>query len=165
MERENFVKKINDLKKANKLDLSTGEDLSIGLMNLVSLEEHFLFSFMKTEEPQYLEFLEQTREVRKRLLAKIVKKDEKDFGEQWCISKHLLATSMRLTEVGTKYLHDGKKKDAEEIFMDAFNMYSMFWATNGFLGSEKSLSLEKPGKSKMSKLSTKLKSMLDCCKE
>jgi hypothetical protein len=165
MDSKNFVQKINDLKKANKLDLSVGEDLSIGLMNLVSLEEHFLFSYMKTEEPRYLEFLEQTREVRKRLLAKIVKKDEKDFGEQWCISKHLLATSMRLTEVGTKYLHDGKKKDAEEIFMDAFNMYSMFWAVNGFLGSEKKGIFGKPSKSKMSKLSEKLKGLLDCCKE
>jgi hypothetical protein len=165
MDKKNFVKKIDEIKKSNKLDLSVGEDLSIGLMNLVSLEEHFLFSYMKTEEPQYLDFLEQTREVRKRLLAKIVKKEDGDFGEQWCISKHLLATSMRLTEVGTKYLHDGNKKDAEEIFADAFNMYSMFWAINGFLGSEKSLKLEKPKKSKMSMLSNKLKEMLDCCRE
>jgi len=165
MNKENFIQKIEDLKKSNKLDLSVGEDLSIGLMNLISLEEHFLFSFMKTEEPRYLEFLEQTREVRKKLLAKIVNRKEGDFGEQWCISKHLLATSMRLTEVGTKYLHDGKKKDAEEIFMNAFNLYSMFWAINGFLGSEKTLKLESPGKSKMSKLSTKLKSLLDCCRE
>ena len=165
MDKENFVKKIDEIKKSNKLDLSVGEDLSIGLMNLVSLEEHFLFSYMKTEEPRYLEFLEQTREVRKRLLAKIVKKEDGDFGEQWCISKHLLATSMRLMEVGTKYLHDGKKKEAEEILADAFNMYSMFWGINGFLDSEKELKVEKPGKSKMSMLSTKLKEMLDCCRE
>ncbi len=163
MDSKNFVNKINDLKKANKLDLSIGEDLSIGLMNLVSLEEHFLFSYMKTEESGYLKFLEQTREVRKRLLAKIVKRREGDFSEQWCISKHLLATSMRLTEVGTKYLHDGKNKDAEEVFMDAFNMYSMFWAVNGFGELEKESG--KLEKSKMSKLSTKLKSMLDCCRE
>ncbi len=162
MDSKNFVQKINDIKRANKLDLSVGEDLSIGLMNLISLEEHFLFSYMKTEESRYLEFLEQTREIRKRLLVKIVKRKDGDFGEQWCISKHLLATSMRLTEVGTKYLHDGNKKDAEEIFMDAFNMYSMFWAVNGFLGTT---SFGKPTKSKMSILSTKLKSLLDCCKE
>src|SRR3989344_2254180 len=108
---ENFIKKIDELKQENKLDLSSGEDLSIALMNLVSLEEHFLFSFMKTSQEKYLEFLEQTRELRKKLLAKIVKKD--DNSEKWCISKHLLATSMRLTEVGTKYLHNGNKKEAE----------------------------------------------------
>ncbi|MBU3923625.1 MAG: hypothetical protein KJ592_01795 [Nanoarchaeota archaeon] len=162
MDRENFVKKIDEIKKANHLDLSVGEDLSIGLMNLVSLEEHFLFSYMKTEESKYLEFLEEVREVRKRLLAKIVKREDGDYGETWCISKHLLATSMRLTEVGTKYLHDGKKVDAEEMFADAFDMYSMFWAVNGFLSS---LSSGKSSKSKISKISDKLKGMLDCCKE
>jgi hypothetical protein len=165
MDSKNFVKKIDEIKRANKLDLSVGEDLSIGLMNLVSLEEHFLFSYMKTEEARYLEFLEDVREVRKRLLERIVKREDGDYGEVWCISKHLLATAMRLSEVGTKYLHDGKKKDAEEIFMVSFNMYSMFWAMNGFLDSEKSVGFEKPGKGKMSKLSEKLKSLLDCCKE
>ena len=49
--------------------------------------------------------------------------------------------------------------------MDAFNMYSMFWAINGFLGSEKSLKTGRTEKNKMSKLSTKLKGLLDCCKE
>lgn len=164
MDSENFVRKIDEIKKANKLDLSIGEDLSIALMNLVSLEEHFLFSFMKTEESKYLDFLEEVREIRKRLLARIVEKKDGDYGEQWCISKHLLATAMRLSEVGTKYLHDGKKKDAEGIFVDAFNVYSMFWVVNGVLDSERGF-LGKPTKSKLSKLSAKLKEMLDCCKE
>src|SRR3990167_6674080 len=128
---ENFIKQINEIKNDNKLDLSIGEDLSIALMNLVSLEEHFLFSYMKTENEKYLEFLEQIRELRKKLLARIVKKEENDESEKWCISKHLLATSMRLTEVGTKYLHDGKRKEAEDCFYEAFNLYSMFWAVNG----------------------------------
>ena len=165
MDSKDFVKKINEIKKANKLDLSIGEDLSIGLMNLISLEEHFLFSFMKTEDSKYLELLEQTREVRKRLLAKIVKKNDGDHSEQWCISKHLLATSMRLMEIGTKYLHEGNEKDAEEIFIDAFNIYSIFWKVNGFLDSKKQTNFKKPEKSKMSKLSAKLKSLLDCCRE
>ena len=133
MQANNFIKKINEAKEADSLDLSIGEDLSIALMNLVSLEEHFLFSFMKTSQSKYLEFLEQTRELRKKLLAKIVKKEKRkdDNSEKWCISKHLLAASMRLTEVGTKYLHEGKKKEAEESFYEAFNLYSMFWAVNG----------------------------------
>ncbi len=175
MDKKNFVKKVEDIKKANKLDLSVGEDLSIGLMNLVSLEEHFLFSFMKSEDSKYLEFLEETREVRKRLLAKIVRKEDGDFAETWCISKHLLGTSMRLMEVGTKYLHDDKKVEAEELFVDAFNMYSMFWSVNRFLNiknGEKEFSIAgfdkkktKSHKGKLSKLSEKLKEALDCCRE
>src|SRR3989344_7828705 len=157
---ENFIKQINEIKNDNKLDLSIGEDLSIALMNLISLEEHFLFSFIKTSEEKYLEFLEQIRELRKKLLARIVKKD--DDSEKWCISKHLLATSMRLTEVGTKYLHNGNKKEAEELFYDAFNIYSLFWAMNGNKDVKKKINISE---SKLSKISQVMKKILDCCKE
>lgn len=160
MNKENFIKQIQEIKGKNSLDLSLGEDLSIALMNLVSLEEHFLFSFMKTSEKKYLTFLEQIRELRKKLLAKIVKKD--DDSEKWCISKHLLAVSMRLTEVGTKYLHDNKKKEAEECFIEAFNLYSLFWAVNGVGEINKE---DKINESKLSKISQLIKKILDCCKE
>lgn len=159
---KNFIKTIDKIKKKNKLDLSVGEDLSIALMNLISLEEHFLFSYTKTQNKKFLEFLEQVREIRKKYLAKIVKKDDKDYSEKWCISKHLLATSMRLIEVGTKYLHDGKKKEAEEVFIDAFNMYNLLWAINGFVKLEKN---EEISDSKLSKVSKMMKKILDCCKE
>ena len=162
MKADNFVKQINEIKEKNSLDLSSGEDLSIALMNLVSLEEHFLFSFMKTEQKKYLEFLEQVRELRKKLLGKLVKKD--DDSEKWCISKHLLATAMRLSEVGTKYLHDGKKKDAEELFIEAFNIYSMFWAVNG-VGADKMENNIVVAETKLSKISLLIKKVLDCCKE
>ena len=161
MKKENFIKTIDEIKNSNTLDLSIGEDLSIALMNLVSLEEHFLFSYMKTENKKFLDFLEQTREIRKKLLVKIVKRDEEDYSEKWCISKHLLATSMRLSEVGTKYLHDGKKKEAEELFIDAFNFYSMFWAVNGLANMKG----PKVSGSKLSKISQLMKKILDCCKE
>lgn len=157
MKRENFVKEIERIKKDNELDLSLGEDLSIAIMNLISLEEHFLFSFMKTSEDRFLDFLEETRELRKKLLAKIVVKDE---SEKWCISKHLLATSMRLTEVGTKYLHAGKKKEAEKTFDDAFDIYTLFWKLNN-----ENIKTSKIEKGKLSKISESLKKMLDCCKE
>lgn len=160
MESENFIKEIERIKEKTGLDLSLGEDLSIALMNLISLEEHFLFSFMKTQEEKFLDFLEQTREVRKRLLAKIVKKD--DGSEKWCISKHIFATAMRLTEVGTKQLHDGKKKEAEESFTDAFNIYNLFWAVNGFVNIGKD---KKVSEGKLSKISQMMKKLLDCCKE
>ncbi len=162
MKIKNFIKEIEEIKNENSLDLSAGEDLSIALMNLVSLEEHFLFSYMKTENEKFLEFLEQTRELRKKLLKKIVKDEKEDYSEKWCISKHLLATSMRLSEVGTKYLHDGKKQEAEELFTDAFNMYNLFWLLNGFVKFNDN---QKATKSKLSFISEKMKKLLDCCKE
>lgn len=162
MKQENFIKQIEEIKQKGSLDLSLGEDLSIALMNLVSLEEHFLFSYMKTEDKKFLEFLEQIRELRKKLMLKIVRRGEGDYSEKWCISKHLLASSMRLSEVGTKYLHDNMKKEAEECFSEAFNLYSLFWNLNGVGKAEENIKINK---GKLSKISILMKKILDCCKE
>lgn len=120
-----LIKKVEELKKSGTVDLSTEEDLSIAVMNLISLEEHFFFSGAKTSKTEYFDFLDEIRSIRKTLLAKMINQHE---GETWCISKHLLATSMRLIEVGTKLQTDGKKTEAQEFFTQAYKTYSMFWA-------------------------------------
>ncbi|MCL2369390.1 MAG: hypothetical protein FWC83_01810, partial [Alphaproteobacteria bacterium] len=51
-------------------------------------------------------------------------------GEVWCISKHLLATSMRLMEVGTKALKSGNTDEAYNMFNKAYDLYSLFWGIN-----------------------------------
>src|SRR3972149_9798784 len=127
MKTENFIKSIEEMKKKSGLDLSSAEDLTIGLMNLVSLEEHAFFSYMKTKESRFLDMLSVTRALRKKLLEKIVKKDD---SEGWCMSKHLLASSMRVYEVGTKLLGDGKQKEAKEMFKDSAELYALFWKLN-----------------------------------
>src|SRR3989344_4361623 len=103
------------LKENNPIDLSMEEDLSIAVMNLVSLEEHFYFTGEKTGKNEYFDLLIQVREVRKRLMAKMIDQHE---GETWCITKHLLATTMRLIEVGTKLKSSGKDDEARKIFKD-----------------------------------------------
>ena len=122
-----LVQKYDALKKEEKLDLSADEDLSIAIMNLISIEEHLFFSGGKTGNPKYYELLKEIRDMRKVLLKKIIKEYE---GEVWCISKHLLASSYRLMEYGTKHLGRGNKKEAEEMFEKAYNLYSLFWALN-----------------------------------
>ena len=77
----------------SNVDLTKLEDLSIAVMNLISVEEHLAFTAMKTKKVEYLHVLDSVRELRKNLLKKIVKNTE---GELWCISKHLLATTMKL---------------------------------------------------------------------
>jgi hypothetical protein len=123
---DDFVAKAN-ASKTDKLDLSSDEDLSIAIMNLISIEEHFFFTAEKTGKPEYFDLLKQVREMRKELLKKIIKEYE---GEVWCISKHLLAASMRLMEVGTKQLGQGKKEEAEKLFKNAYELYSLFWGIN-----------------------------------
>jgi len=48
----------------------------------------------------------------------------------WCISKHLLAASYRLMEVGNKELSSGKKDEAYDLFNKAYELYSLFWGLN-----------------------------------
>ena len=122
-----FVRKVDDMKKQEKMDLSSDQDLSIAVMNLVSIEEHFFFTGAKLDKPGYYDLLNTARDMRKDLLKKLVKQPE---GEVWCISKHLLAASMRLMEVGTKQLGQGKKEEAQEFFKKSYDLYSLFWGLN-----------------------------------
>ena len=127
---EEMIEKLDAAKKANPLDLSSDQDLSIALMNLVSLEEHFFFSGAKTGKVGFYDLINTVRNMRKELMERIVKKSSDEDGEVWCISKHLLAASMRLYEVGTKALGAGRKKDAYEMFSRAYDLYSLFWGLN-----------------------------------
>ncbi|PIS23296.1 hypothetical protein COT49_00400 [candidate division WWE3 bacterium CG08_land_8_20_14_0_20_40_13] len=131
-----LLEKVKKLENGGKLDLSSDEDLSIGIMNLISIEEHLFFTAEKTKKERYYEILREVREMRKELLAKIVKDYE---GEIWCISKHLLAGSMRLIEVGTKMLGKGDNKEAQGMFDKAYKLYSLFWGLNLKVIDKKSL--------------------------
>ncbi|BCX14651.1 MAG: hypothetical protein KatS3mg088_334 [Patescibacteria group bacterium] len=133
-----FLEKVKKMEKGEKLDLSSDEDLSIGIMNLISMEEHFFFTYNKTGDSRYLDLLNEVREMRKSLLKRIIKDYE---GEVWCISKHLLAASMRLMEVGTKFLTKNDKKQAAEMFEKSYQLYSLFWALN--LGLVKTKNVDK----------------------
>ncbi|MBI2590759.1 MAG: hypothetical protein HYW33_02645 [Candidatus Blackburnbacteria bacterium] len=160
-----LLEKIEDSKKRGGYDLSTDEDLSLAVANLISLEEHFFFTAEKTGKKEYLEMLNETRELRKELLGKLVGNHE---GETWCISKHLLAATMRLVEVGTKLQTAKNQKEAEEMFDRAYKVYSLFWALklkllkNGKEVKESFDSAQDHGAWTTQDLVAKL---VDCCKE
>ncbi len=172
-----FVEKIDSMKKQDKMDLSSDQDLSIAIMNLISIEEHFFFTAEKTGKSDYLVLLKEVREMRKVLLQKIIKEYE---GEVWCISKHLLAASMRLMEVGTKQLGQGNDAEAQDMFHKAYDLYGMFWALNmKLIGSDdvkkaggitkidaKALNKNDTEKSGFSgKLRDLVRKAIDCCIE
>lgn len=167
-----LLAKVEETKKG-KLDLSASEDLSVAIMNLISIEEHFFFSGAKTQNPKYFDLLNQTRQIRKELLAKLVK-DVEPGSETWCISKHLLAASMRLIEVGTKYYQEGKKGEAEDLFSKAYQLWSLFFALNLKLVDvgqikkidENQLNVhDKEKKGLLDKLGGLIKKIIDCCIE
>ena len=168
---EALAAKIRALKEEGKVDLSSEEDLSLAIMNLVSLEEHFFFTAEKTKKSEYLDLLQETRELRKTLLAKMMPRNE---GETWCISKHLLAATMRLMEVGTKAFGEGKREEAEELFGQAYRIYALFWGLRLKLidtGDVKRIADDKlnihdeKGMKKPWTLEDILEKLVDCCDE
>jgi len=156
-----LLERVEAMKRSGSVDLSTDEDLSIAIMNLISLEEHFFFTGSKTSKPEYFDLLEEVRSMRKELLAKMIDRHE---GETWCIAKHLLATTMRLIEVGTKLQSNGNKQEAREMFDRAYRTYTLFWGLRLKLidvsGFKAVAAAEKPWT-----LEDIVKRLVDCCKE
>lgn len=135
-----FVEAVDNTKKKNPKDLSSDQDLTIALMNLISIEEHLMFSGAKTGKTSFYDMISDIRELRKNLMLQVIPAYE---GEVWCISKHLLATSMRLMEVGTKQQSMGNKEKAYDLFSRAYDLYCLFWGLNMNLIDTKDTSWKK----------------------
>src|SRR3990172_7974747 len=183
---QNLLDKVQEVTRKKELDLSSGEDLSIGIMNLISIEEHLFYTSQKTKSKKYLDLLNEIRAMRTELMKEIIKDYE---GEVWCISKHLLAASMRIMEVGTKELKKAagaepaeavKLKDkAWNLFDKSYKLYSLFWGLNLGVVSTKEVkqrsdgevkfvdekSEEKGSSSVFSKLGALVQKAIDCCRE
>ena len=170
-----LLEKIEKVTKQKELDLSSSEDLSIGIMNLISIEEHLFFTYGKTKNKRYIDILDEVRKLRIDLLKEIIKDYE---GEIYCISKHLLAASMRVMEVGTKELKKGNKEKAIGLFEKSYKLYSLFWGINLKVvdikdvkrnDTEVALLTEKSEKkssvSIFDKLGAVVQKIVDCCKE
>src|SRR3989344_7394415 len=138
---QNLLDKVKKVTAQKELDLSSGEDLSIGIMNLISIEEHLFYTSQKTGDQKYLDLINEIRSMRTELMREIIKDYE---GEVWCISKHLLAASMRVMEVGTKEVIQNEKHEIK--FIDK-------------------RSVEKTSSSVFSKLGSLVQKVVDCCKE
>ncbi|MEK7497885.1 MAG: hypothetical protein AAB656_03130 [Patescibacteria group bacterium] len=165
---KDLLDKVERVTKQKDLDLSSDEDLSIGIMNLISIEEHLFFTSQKTKKAKYIDLLNEVRLMRTELMKKIIKDYE---GEVWCISKHLLSATMRLTEVGTKELKKGNKKEAWDLFSKAYNLYSLFWGINLKVIDMKDTKVRMPeekletGSSVFDKLGSLVQNAIDCCRE
>ena len=174
---QEYVEALDAAKKVNPKDLSSDQDLTIGIMNLISIEEHLMFSGAKTGKHEFYDLINEVREMRKNAMLKIIPSYE---GEVWCISKHLLAAAMRVFEVGTKALASGDKKTAYELFDQSYELYSMFWGLNmGMLtgdakttkpvkksvGAKTSPAPANSDGGKVSKLKAWVKNAVNCCIE
>lgn len=173
---KDLLNKVEEVTKQKQLDLSSGEDLSIGIMNLISIEEHLFYTSQKTKKKKYLDLLNEVRLMRTELMKELIKDAE---GEQWCLSKHLLAASMRIMEVGTKELKKGNKEKAWDLFEKSYKLYSLFWGINLKVvdmeeavrkGDGNAHFIDEKGKERgsesvFSKLGNLVQKAIDCCRE
>jgi hypothetical protein len=157
---KDFTKIIEKLRGEVGGDLSTAEDLSLAVMNLISLEEHFFFTASKTGKSEYFDMAGKVREIRKEAMKRLIGEHE---GETWCATKHLLSAAMRLIEVGNKLNSEGKKDEAKKTYAEAYQVYSIFWALKLKLVDVKTVVSAKSDKPlSVEDLVTKL---ADCCSE
>lgn len=116
------VEKADSAKKANPLDLSSDQDLTIALMNLAVLERNFGLSG---------ELMDVVCDIRQDLMKKIVAPS----SDKWEVTKYLLAESMQLMVDGNRALDVGKNKDAYALYNRSYELYSLFWGINmGLIG-------------------------------
>ena len=113
---QEFVEKLDAVKKVNPKDLSSDQDLTIGLMNMLAIEEICGDS----------ELGRMVRDVRSGLMKKIVLENT----DLWNASEKLLLQTMDLIERGNKMLAGNKNIDAYKLFDAAYEVYSLFWGIN-----------------------------------
>ena len=123
-----FVERIDATKKVNPKDLSSDQDLTIAIMNLISIEEHLVFSGAKTGKTSFYDLIEDVRETRKKLMLKIIPSYE--GGGFGVFRSTYWRSSMRLMEVGTKQQSLGNKEQAYDLFNKAYDLYCLFWGLN-----------------------------------
>ena len=158
-----FLAKVEKIKASGGVDLSVAEDLSLAVMNLISLEEHFFFTGAKTGDGSYFDLTSEVRKMRTGLMKGLVEQHE---GETWCATKHLLSATMRLIEVGNRYQGEGEKEKAKSYFTDAYRLYSIFWSLKTKLISARSLqSTARSAREKGWNLETLVGKLADCCDE
>ena len=114
---KNMVARADAAKKVNPRDLSSDQDLTIGLMNLIAIEDIAPDSQIAT----------MVADVRKELMERVVKQ-----SDYMGVSYTLLGQAMTFMEDGMRAFPD--KNRVYECFDAAYEAYAMFWGLNmGFI--------------------------------
>ena len=109
------VEQIDDQKKVNPLDLSSDQDLTVALMNLIAVEDMVNAGALG----------DMVRDVREKLMRPIVR--DMDNAE---MLRDLLGGAMRMMDDGCDLLANGKQSAAYDAFNRSYELYSVFWGLN-----------------------------------
>jgi len=105
-----MVERADMAKKVNPLDLSSDQDLTVALMNLIVLEDL---------SANYPELYSMVHDMRVELMSRVVH----GVDDVRYVSKHLLGDAMRLID-------DGNKTGDYGSYDRAYELYSLFWGLN-----------------------------------
>jgi hypothetical protein len=120
-EIKSVIEHADAAKKVNPLDLSSDQDLTIAVMNLIAIEDMACG-----------DVADAVGEMRAALLGRIVPV-EKNMD----LSVGLLGTAMRLIESGNRAADLGDMETAYRVYDEAYSAYSLFWGLNmGFVSAD-----------------------------
>lgn len=114
-----MVEKADNSKKANSLDLSADQDLTIGLMNLIAIER--VMGICDKSD-----LCRMVKSVRRSLMGRILT----EGTDLWDRSVCLLGDAMDLLQVANTRLAAGDADVAYAMYEDAYGLYSLFWGLN-----------------------------------
>lgn len=114
-----MVEKADNSKKANSLDLSADQDLTIGLMNLIAIER--VMGICDKSD-----LCRMVKSVRRSLMGRILT----EGTDLWGRSVRLLGDAMDLLQVANTRLAAGDTDVAYAMYEDAYGLYSLFWGLN-----------------------------------
>lgn len=109
------VAQLDANKKVNLHDLSSDQDLTIALMNLIAIEKMCPDTDIGN----------MVADIRMNLMQRVVTKEK--YLKQ---SYELLGQSMRLFDDGIKAMKDGASKQAYDLFDRSYESYVVFWGIN-----------------------------------
>lgn len=122
------VAKLDTNKKVNPRDLSSDQDLTIALMNMIAVEELCPDTNIGN----------MVADLRAKMMQHVVRNNR-----FMLISHELLAKSMQLMTDGINALKNENTKQAYELFDKSYEFYVLFWGVNMELISPNDISLNK----------------------
>lgn len=112
----NRVERADDAKKVNVLDLSSDQDLTIGLMNLLAIEG-------MASNSKIADMVQQTR---KKLMRPIVDKAVVE-GDVWQVLEKMLLSVMVQIKIAEDLQQKGDNAQAYAAYDKAYELYAVFW--------------------------------------
>ena len=112
---QEFVEKLDAVKKVNPKDLSSDQDLTIALMNMIAVEKY----------SGYPKLVQMVRDIRMDLMRPMLESVQYD-GDIWPMSEKLLGILAAQMDYGNHALESEKTQEAYSAYDSAYQAWVIF---------------------------------------